>query len=166
MLESGVVLTIIGAFLAVFFAGVGSCLGVSATGVKSAGALAEKPELFGKVLVLTALPGSQGVYGLLIAILALAKIGLFTGMQVVPVEVGYQLLWAGALMGFSGLFSAWLQGRVAAGGVGAVARNESLGGKAIVLSVIIETYAIFGLLVALLIVNSINLDVVATTVAS
>ncbi|MCF7812510.1 hypothetical protein K9M59_02855 [Candidatus Gracilibacteria bacterium] len=60
-------------------------------------------------------------------------------------------------MGVSGLASGWLQGRVAAAGIGAVGRDESVAGKAIVLSVIIETYAIFGLLVSLLIVNSIQL---------
>ncbi|MCF7917558.1 hypothetical protein K9L27_00950 [Candidatus Gracilibacteria bacterium] len=60
-------------------------------------------------------------------------------------------------MGFAGFASAWLQGRVAAAGIGAVGRDESLAGKAIVLAVLIETYAIFGLLVALLIVNSIQL---------
>ena len=49
-------------------------------------------------------------------------------------------------MGLAGLSSGLLQGRVAAAGIGAVARDESVAGKAIVLSVIIETYAIFGLL--------------------
>ncbi len=168
MLTSGVVLAIMGATFAAVLAGIGSSVGVSFAGTKGAGVLAEKPELFGKVLIITALPGSQGVYGLLIAILTLAKIGLFTGISNVPTEVGFQLLWAGILMGVAGLVSGWMQGKVAAGGIGAVARDGSLAGKAIVLSVIIETYAIFGLLIALLIVNSVNLEAVnaAAVVAS
>lgn len=157
MFESGIVLSIIGATIAAVLAGIGSGIGVYTAGTKGAGVLAEKPDLFGKILVITALPGSQGVYGLLIAILALAKIGLFGGVATVPVEVGMQILWAGILMGLAGLASGWLQGRVAAAGIGAVGRDESVAGKAIVLAVIIETYAIFGLLVALLIVNSIQL---------
>jgi len=161
MFESGIVLSIIGATIAAVLAGIGSGVGVFTAGSKGAGVLSEKPELFGKILVITALPGSQGVYGLLIAILALAKIGLFSGgVDVVPVVVGQQIFWAGVLMGLAGLFSGWLQGRVAAAGIGAVAKQDSVAGKAIVLAVIIETYAIFGLLVALLIVNSINLEAV------
>lgn len=156
MFESGVVLAIIGATLAAVLGGVGSSIGISKAGAKGAGVLAQKPELFGKVLIITALPGSQGVYGLLIAILALAKVGVFGGAIDVPAEAGMQILWAGLLMGLSGLFSAWFQGIVAAGGIGAVARDESLAGRAIVLSVIIETYAIFGLLVSLLIVNGVQ----------
>ena len=157
MFESGIVLSIIGAVIAAALAGIGSGLGVYMAGSKAAGVLAEKPDLFGKLLVITALPGSQGVYGLLIAILTLAKIGLFSGGLEVPVEAGYQILWAGILMGVSGLVSGLLQGRVAAAGIGAVGKDGSVAGKAIVLSVIIETYAIFGLLVALLVVNSIQL---------
>ncbi len=157
MFESGIVLSIIGAVIAAFLAGIGSGFGVYMAGSKAAGVLAEKPDLFGKLLVITALPGSQGVYGLLIAILALAKIGLFSGGAEVSLIAGYQILWAGILMGLAGLFSGVLQGRVAAAGIGAVGKDGSVAGKAIVLSVIIETYAIFGLLVALLVVNSIQL---------
>lgn len=153
---SGVVLAIIGAVIAAALAGIGSSLGVCKPGMKSAGALSEKPSLFGKVLVLTALPGSQGVYGLLIAILTLSKIEFFSGGTVVSHDAGLQLLWAGILMGVAGISSAYLQGKVAAASVGTVARQETMAGKAIVLSVIIETYAIFGLLISLLIVNSVQ----------
>ncbi len=157
MFESGIVLSIIGAVIAAALAGIGSGIGVYTAGSKAAGVLAEKPDLFGKLLIITALPGSQGVYGLLIAILALAKIGVFSGGLEVPVEAGYQIFWAGVLMGVAGLASGWLQGRVAAAGIGAVGKDPSISGKAVVLAVIIETYAIFGLLVGLLVLNGINL---------
>lgn len=154
---SGIVLAVIGAVVAAALAGAGSCLGVAAPGQKGAGVLSEKPNLFGKMLILTSLPGSQGVYGLLIAILILLKIEAFNAefTPVVSHEIGMQLLWAGILMGLAGLSSAWMQGKVAAASAGMVARQESMSGKAIVLSVIIETYAIFGLLIAILIINSI-----------
>ncbi len=156
---SGSVLAILGGITAAALAGLGSSLGISGPGSKGAGVLAEKPNLFGKVLVITALPGSQGVYGLLIAILTLAKIKMFEGGASVSVEAGMQLLLAGILMGIAGLTSGWMQGKVAASSIGTIARNESMAGKAIVLSVIIETYAIFGLLISLLIVNSVNIGV-------
>lgn len=156
-MESGIVLAVIGAAMSVVFGGVGSSIGIGAAGSKGAGVLAEKPHLFGKILIMSALPGSQGVYGLLIAIFTLSKIGMFGGDITVSAEAGKQLMWAGILMGLAGLFSGWFQGKVVAAGLGAVARDESLMGKAIVLSVIVETYAIFGLLVALLVANSVQL---------
>lgn len=154
----GITLSVVGAAMAAVFGGLGSSIGVSSAGSKGTGVLAEKPELFGKILVITALPGSQGVYGLLIAILTLNAVGILAGAPVeVSTQTGWALFTAGAIMGFSGLGSGIYQGRVAAGGIGALARNGSVGGKAIVLSVIIETYAIFGLLVSILIFNGVQI---------
>jgi V/A-type H+-transporting ATPase subunit K len=155
-METGVVLAVIGAAAAAVLGGAGSSIGIGAAGSKGGGVLSEKPELFGKILIMTALPGSQGVYGLLIAIFILSKIGLFGGGATVSMEAGYQFFWAGILMGFAGLFSGIFQGKVVASGLGAIARDESLMGKAIVLAVIVETYAIFGLLVSLLIANAVQ----------
>ncbi len=154
--SSGVVMAVIGAALSAVFGGAGSSIGIGMAGSKGGGVLAEKPHLFGKILIMTALPGSQGVYGLLIAIIALLKAGVFSGEMTLAVADGQKLMWAGFLMGFAGLFSGWFQGKVVASGLGALARDDSLMGKAIVLSVIVETYAIFGLLVALLVANSVG----------
>lgn len=156
----GITLTVLGAALAALLGGLGSSVGVSTVGTKAAGVLGEKPELFGNLLVMTALPGSQGIYGLLIAILMLLKVGIVggTAVSVESLEsVKWILFMVGALTGLSGLISAWFQGKVAAGGVGALARDESVGGKAIVLSVIIETYAIFGLLIGIMTLTGIKL---------
>jgi len=164
MFESGLVLTVVGAAFAAVFGGLGSCLGVGQAGTKASGVLAERPEVFGKLLLITALPGSQGVYGLLVAILILMKANLLGGpAAAVTAEVGALLLFAGVIMGLSGLFSGWLQGKVAAGVVGAIGRDESVSGKGLVLAVIIETYAIFGLLAAFFIWLSV--DVAAPVVA-
>jgi len=156
-MESGIVLAVIGAAMATALGGAGSSIGIGAAASKGAGVLAEKPNLFGKILILSALPGSQGVYGLLIAIFILSKIGFFGAQADVSVAAGYQFLWAGILMGVAGLSSGIFQGKVVAAGVGAVARDESLSGKAIVLAVVVETYAIFGLLVSLLVANAVKL---------
>ncbi len=148
----GPVLAILGAFIALALGGIGSSLAISKAGQKAAGVLAEKPNLFGTLLVLTALPGSQGIYGLLIAIFTLAQTGMLGGGSAdVSLLAGVMYLIAGIVMGVLGLTSAILQGKVVAASVGAVARDGSVGGKAIAMSVIIETYAIFGLLVAIFI---------------
>ncbi len=156
-MENGIILALWGAAIAAALGGLGSSIGISIASSKGAGVLAEKPDLFGRMLILTALPGSQGVYGLLIAIMALLKAGVFGGEGVLTVESGTKLLVAGVVIGFAALFSAWFQGRAVAAAMGMVARKEDLAGKAIVMSVLIETYAIFGLLVALLIANSVSL---------
>ncbi len=158
--NSGVTLAIIGAMFSALLGGYGSCVGIGTAGVKGTGILAENPSLFSKMLMMTVLPGSQGVYGLLMAILILNKVGVISGLDegsVVSIENGQQLMYAGVLMGISGLTSGWFQGKVVAGAMGAIARDESLMGRAIVLAVIIETYAIFGLLISVFIWNSITI---------
>ena len=61
----GLILAIIGAALAAILPGIGSAYGVQIGGQAAAGVTSEKPELFGKLLVLQALPGTQGIYGFL-----------------------------------------------------------------------------------------------------
>ena len=68
-MTTGLVYALIGAALAAGLAGVGSAVGVSLGGKAAAGVISEKPELFGRVLILQALPGTQGIYGFLVAVL-------------------------------------------------------------------------------------------------
>src|SRR5690554_7641804 len=65
----GLTWALMGAALAVGLAGIGSAMGVAIAGKAATGVLSEKPDLFGKVLVLQALPGTQGIYGFLMAVL-------------------------------------------------------------------------------------------------
>ena len=60
----GLALAIFGAAIAAGLAGIGSAKGVQISGEAAAGVVAERPEMFGKMLVLQALPGTQGIYGL------------------------------------------------------------------------------------------------------
>ena len=75
----GMVFGLTGAAIAALFAGIGSAVGVGIAGQAAAGATSEKPDLFGKVLVLQLLPGTQGIYGLLIAFITLSRIGIMGG---------------------------------------------------------------------------------------
>ena len=76
----GIVLALVGAVLAALLGGIGSAIGVGMTGQAAAGVVSENPPLFGKVLILQLLPGTQGIYGLLIAFLTLTNIGVLGGM--------------------------------------------------------------------------------------
>ena len=75
---TGNVFALIGAAIAAL-AGIGSAMGVGIAGQAAAGVLAEDPKKFGKTLILQALPGTQGIYGLLMAFLIFIRIGLLGG---------------------------------------------------------------------------------------
>ncbi len=149
-LTSPILFAVAGACMAVLLAGIGSALGIFLGGTKGAGVLAEKPHLFGGVLPLVALPGSQGFYGFLVAVFICLKAGILGGStEILTREVGIQLLWAGCLIGLASIVTAWVQGLVVVASLGAVAREESLSVKAIVISALAETYAILALLIAI-----------------
>jgi len=149
---------ILGASIAAFLAGIGSILGVRTAGQASAGIVAEDPDKFGKVLLLTALPGSQGIYGFLAAVIIANKIGLLGGTPVDTMTLGHglQVLFASLPVGIAGLMSGIYQGRVAASAVNIVAKKPDAAGKGVILSAIVETYAVLGLLVTILLVNGLS----------
>ena len=150
-LVTGQNLAILGAALAAILACIGSAKGVGIVGEASSGLLAEDPSKFGQALLLQALPGTQGIYGFVTAFLILTKIGLFGSADVeITVGGGMYLLVAALPIAFVGYFSGIAQGRVAASGIGLIARREGSVGKAITSAALVETYAIFALLVSLL----------------
>jgi len=154
----GIGLAIIGSAVAVIFAGIGSILGVSMTGQAGAGVVSEDPEKFGKILVLEALPATQGIYGFLAAFLILQKIGMLGGTVPDLLTVtGWQFLFAALPIAFTGLTSGWLQGKVSVAGCGIVAKQPKASGKAIILSAMVETYAVLGLLISILFIFGIQI---------
>ena len=81
MISLGTALAICGAAIAAALAGVGSAMGVGIAGQAASGVVSEDPDKFGKVLVLQALPGTQGIYGLLIGFVIIMNIGLVSGAE-------------------------------------------------------------------------------------
>lgn len=157
-MELGIALAILGAAFAVVFPGVGSATGVSYVGQSASGLISEEPEKFGKALLLQVLPGTQGIYGFLAAVLALQKIGVFGGEGVVvSSEVGWQILFACLPIALAGFISGVFQGKVSVAGISVLAKKPEEVGKAIILSAMVETYAVISLLATILILNGINL---------
>lgn len=154
----GLMLALAGAALAAVLAGVGSILGVRTAAQASAGLVSEDPDKFGKVLLLTALPGSQGIYGFLAAIIIANTVGLLNGELVnLSVAQGWQILVASLPIAIAGLLSGIYQGRVCAAAVNIIAKKPEASGKGVILSAIVETYAVLGLLVTILLVNGLGL---------
>jgi V/A-type H+/Na+-transporting ATPase subunit K len=155
---SGIVLAIIGAAVASFLAGVGSTLGVSRVGRSGAGLLAEDSSQFGSILLFCAIPGSQAVYGMLAAILILQNTGLLAGApKALTPEQGFLLLLAGLPVAITCLFSGMFQGGVLASGVQMIAKDKSQSGQVIIMGALVETFAIFGLLVSILMINGVKI---------
>ena len=150
-MTTGVSLAILGAALAALLAGIGSSIGVGIAGRAAAGVVTEDPEKFSKVLILQLLPGTQGIYGLLIAFIALSNIGVLGGnVRQLTTAEGLSFLMACLPMAFVGLMSAVMQGKTSVAAIGVVAKKPDEFGKAMILPAMVETYAILALLVSIL----------------
>ncbi len=156
ILFNGTFLAALGGALAVFLAGAGSAKGVGIVGEAAAGLMSEDPSKFGQALILEVIPGTQGLYGLLIGFVILSKIGLLSGAPATIDFIPGLLIFAAALpMGFVGYFSAIAQGRAAAAGIGIIAKRPEEMTKGIVLAAMVETYAVFALLISFLMIANI-----------
>jgi V/A-type H+-transporting ATPase subunit K len=151
----GLVFVILGAALAAALAGVGSAIGVGIAGKAATAVAPEKPDSFGKFLLLVALPGSQGIYGFVIAILALIFSGVMGGGADISTQTGLAYFGACLPMALGGLFSAIAQGQVAGSSIIMTGKKESLSGKGVLLAGLVETYAILALLVSIILMTTI-----------
>ena len=150
-----------GAVIAALLAGIGSAIGVGITGQASAGVVSENPDLSGKCLLLQLLPGTQGIYGLLIAIVIMSNSGLMgDAAKLAALEantaLGVRFFLAGLPIAFGGLLSALYQGKVAVAGINMVAKKPTESGKGMVMAIMVETYAVLSLLISFLLVNGIK----------
>ena len=155
-LQWGTIFAAAGAAMAAVMAGVGSALGVGLAGQASAGVVSEDPDRFGSCLLLQLLPGTQGIYGLLIAFVIATKAGLLSGAANLSATAGLSLFLAAIPIAFGGLLSAIAQGKVAVAGINLVAKKPEEQGKAMLMTVMVETYAVLALLISFLLVNGVK----------
>ena len=150
-------LTAIGAGLAVGIAGL-SAIGQGIAAGSGIGTTAEKPDMFGKSIVFSALPETQAIYGLLIAILLMVFSGIIgaKSLGLGGIKLGIAAIGAGLAVGIAGL-SAIGQGITAASGISATAKRPDTFGRSMIFSVMSETPAIFALLVAILIMIGVHI---------
>lgn len=150
----GIAFAAFGAIAALILGGIGSAQGIAFAGSQGAGVLSEKPNLFGKVFVLILLPGTQGLYGFVFAILlasnSLLSSSLEQAAQMLPPNVGFGLMFVGIGFGLVLMMSARSQGLTAAAAINLVSKKEEQFGRAIILPALVETYAVLGLVVAYL----------------
>lgn len=138
-MSTAVILAYIGLALMVILSGSGSAIGVVIGGNATLGALKKKDDAFGSYMLLSALPGTQGLYGF-------AGFFIINSSEVITPDLtmlqGMAILAAGLALGTVGLISAIVQGRVCANGIASIAQGYDVFGKTMVLAVFPELYAI------------------------
>ena len=152
------VFALTGAAVAVFMAGAGSAIGVGIAGQAASGVVTEDPGKFAQVLIMQLLPGTQGIYGLLVGFITLSKIGLLGGnVASLNMSTGLMILAACLPIGIVGLISGKSQGQTSAAAIGIVAKKPDQFGKAMLFPAMVETYAILALLISILSVTAIKI---------
>lgn len=161
---TGLTIGIIGLVLTALLCGIGSGLGLKSTGKAAAGVLSEDPSKFSKVIVLSLLPATQGIYGFLIAILgaqylptvqALTENSILNAATAAQITAqGWNVFWACVPMMLGGAVSAYLQGRTAATTIIAVGKKGEIASRSIIFPAMIEFYALLGLVVSIMMFNN------------
>lgn len=151
----GTGLALLGAALAVGLSGTGSAIGVGMAGQAAAGVVSEEPDKFMKCLILQLLPATQGIYGFIVGFLALIKLNAFGGFVMdsgafISVSGGLGIMFACLPIAIGGLFSAIHQGKVAVAGIALVAKRPEESTKGVLMTAMVETYALLALLISIL----------------
>ena len=150
----GLALALLGSGLAVGLSCVGSAKGTGIAGEAGTGLLCEDPSKSGKVMVLQLLPGTQGLYGMVVWFFALIRMNFMGNAAAVAgsmtVQQGLAFFAACMPMAICGLLSAIAQGRVAAGSINILAKKPDDWSKGLILCGIVEFYAILSLLASML----------------
>lgn len=141
----------LGAALAAAMAGIGSAYGVGIAGEAASALMIDEPAKFGKSLVLQLLPGTQGLYGFVIALLTMLQL-----KPDMPLHQGFYLFAACLPIAIVGLHSAKSQGKVSAAAINILAKNEEHQTKGIIYAVMVETYAILAFVFSLILLTSVK----------
>ena len=148
---AGLAMALFGAAIAAALAGFGSVIGTGITGQAASGVVSEDPGKFANLLILQALPGTQGFYGF---VALFYVINIVLGGEALPtVNQGWQIIFACCPVGFVGLLSAIYQGKVCTAGCSQIAKQPDTLAPAIVFATIVETYAVLGFVGTLILLN-------------
>ena len=136
---------VVGPALVLGLANIGSAFGCGIAGMASHAVMARVDEGHGKMIGMSAMPSSQSIYGFILMLLMnnAIKDGSITALEGIGI---------GASMGFAFLFSSVLQGKCCATGIQASAKQPAIYGKCYAAIGIVESFALFAFVFALLII--------------
>jgi len=151
-MELSYLLAYLGLATMVIFSGIGSAIGVTKGGNATIGAYKKNSEAFGSYMLLSALPGTQGLYGFAGFFIMNNLLG---SIETVTLVHGSAILAAGLSLGIVSLFSAIKQGSITANGIAGIGSGYDIFGKTLILAVFPELYAIIAFAVTFLISTTI-----------
>ena len=150
METTALVMAYVGVALMVGLAGFASAVGTSICGQAAVGAMKKNNGAFGSYMILSALPGSQGLYGFVCFFMVQSFLQNPSMLQ------GAAVLGAGILVGIVNLAAAIFQGKVCANGIAAIGNGHDVMGKTLILAAFPELYAILTVAATFLISNIIR----------
>lgn len=153
---TGIFFAVAGAALAVGMACVGSAKGVGIASEAASAVIIDDPSKFAKLLILQLLPGTQGLYGLVVAVMVLLNIGVLGGSPTVSFAEGLAYFGACIPIAIGGMWSAISQGEVCVTGVSIVAKKPSESSKAVISATLVEFYALLSFISSFLMVMNIE----------
>ncbi|MFI3248481.1 MAG: ATPase [Rikenellaceae bacterium] len=139
-MELAIILAYVGVALMVGLAGCASAIGTSISGQAAVGAMKKNEDAFGSYMVLTALPGSQGLYGF-VSFFMVTNIFDLVNENTTLLQ-GAAVFGIGILVGIVNLAASIYQGRVCANGVAAIGNGHDVMGKTLIMAAFPELYAI------------------------
>lgn len=153
---AGVDWALLGGGLAAILGGIGSAVGITIASGTVSGIVSEDGEKFGKLLPIAAMPGTQGIYGFIAAVLVLIFFSLLGGKVDLPAKAGFQVFLACMPVAWLCFLSAIYQGKTGAAAAGIVARRSEDSGKALIFPALVETYAVLSLIVTILMLTALR----------
>jgi V/A-type H+-transporting ATPase subunit K len=133
-------LAYIGIALVIGVSGVASAYGVTITANAAVGAMKKNPDAFGNYMILSAIPGTNGLYGFL---------GYFLLKGYLVPEItffqGTAICLTGLMFGAVNWFACNRQSGVCANGIAAIGSGHDVFGKTLILAAFPELYAIVAL---------------------
>ncbi|SFK91205.1 V/A-type H+-transporting ATPase subunit K [Porphyromonadaceae bacterium KH3CP3RA] len=142
-MDTNLLIAYLGIGLMIALSGIGSSYGVTIAGNAAIGALKKDSSKFGNFLVLTALPGTQGLYGFAGYFMFQSIFNILTP-DITAIQSA-AVFAAGLSMGLVGLLSAIRQGQVCANGIASIGQGNDVFGNTLILAVFPELYAIVAL---------------------
>ena len=149
-MSTTLILAYLGVVLMVGVAGIASAVGTAICGQAAVGSMKKNNGAFGSYMILSALPGSQGLYGFVCFFMVQGLISADMSMLQAAAVFG-----AGLLVGIVNLAAAIYQAKVCANGIAAIGNGHDVMGKTLILGAFPELYAILTVAATFLISNAV-----------
>lgn len=141
------IIAYVGMAVMLTFSCIGSAVGVTIGGNATVSSMKKNPDIFGKSMILCALPSTQGLYGFAGFFLMLNSL---KGLEVLSIGSALAIFAAGVSLGIVGYFSAVKQSSLVANGINEMGNGQDVFGKTLILAVFPELYAILAFAAAFL----------------